>query len=376
MSGSVPMITTGSISEVTGLTRRPVYFLKLNNSPTPNLVVKGEKAFVGMEKDSPGIVEQANISIKWGSKLMKNVQHRMVNTKLMTHPEIIVFKAKVARSFAEKTPQYQNGIMGTYNWVKMPFVPGVSDADMYDEATGNVLKIKGMEVIGKLADERIWNDLGIVLAVDIFIGNNDRFDIETGYWRNHGNFMLLDDPNSAVIGLDTFDPCGAYTQSNLVIGKTYDALKSLTDPVQRLDFAQKCAKSVGEVLGQIFTETGNLIIPISIKNENGDVGTCYVRQDEVENLYLPYAPALAQGIEIGATRLKQYLNNKITRLKPPPRPNTPAPHRHNHFNMPSMSSLNPFGGKNHHNAAPNFQKVTYGLPPAIEERMRYLGWIL
>jgi len=44
MAGTVPQITAGSINGVTGLSERPVYFLKVNGSPTPNLVVKGDAA--------------------------------------------------------------------------------------------------------------------------------------------------------------------------------------------------------------------------------------------------------------------------------------------------------------------------------------------
>lgn len=377
MSGTVPMITPGSISGMTGLKDRPVYFLRLNNSPTPNLVVKGEKSFAAMEQDAPGIVKQANISIKWGSKLMKNVQHRMVNTKLMVAQEISIFQGTVRSAFMPGSPQFDNAINATYNWVKIPFVPGLSDAAFREEGLGGKADKKVTPlVIGKLADERIWHDLGIVLAVDIFVGNNDRFDIVSGFWVNHGNVMFLDDPNSAVIGLDTFDPNSAYGVGNLVTGGTHKALDTLKDPVKRLDFATKCARSVGENLATVFTDNNITRIPICVKNDHGDDSYCFVTKEEVESLYLDYAPAMAQGIEIGATRLKQYLDNKITRLKGPARPSTPAPQlpqKHKHFHMPS---LNPFGAKKHQAAAPSFQRVSYGLPPAIEERMRYLGWVM
>src|SRR4051812_8276721 len=108
MAGTVPMITPGSISAMTGLAKRPVYFLTLNHGAGPSVVVKGDAA-------------GADVSIKWGSKLMKNVNDTQVNTKIMTPTEITVFTQFGNATFAANTPQKMN-LAGGYTWVKMPFV--------------------------------------------------------------------------------------------------------------------------------------------------------------------------------------------------------------------------------------------------------------
>ena len=79
MGDSVPKITTGSISKVKGKEKQVVYFVHLNGSPEPSLVVKGELPEMG-PKGSNNI----ETSIKWSSKLMKNVNNEAVNTKKMS----------------------------------------------------------------------------------------------------------------------------------------------------------------------------------------------------------------------------------------------------------------------------------------------------
>src|SRR5581483_11597011 len=77
----------------------------------------------------------------------------------------------------------------------------------------------------------VWQELGKVVAVDIFNGNCDRFNIETGKWQNYGNVMFLNAGQTPVIGLDTFE-----------------ALLILNKPARRKAFAGLCTKSVGTAM--------------------------------------------------------------------------------------------------------------------------------
>lgn len=65
-------INPGLITTMSGLTRRPVCFLRMNGALQPNLVVKGE-ARAGTH---PGMSDdEALVSIKGSSKLMKSVNN-------------------------------------------------------------------------------------------------------------------------------------------------------------------------------------------------------------------------------------------------------------------------------------------------------------
>ena len=59
---TVPAITPRSITGIKGLEAHPVYMLRLNGAPTPNLVVKGENA--GSSNMSQNDLA---ISVAWGS---------------------------------------------------------------------------------------------------------------------------------------------------------------------------------------------------------------------------------------------------------------------------------------------------------------------
>ena len=88
----------------------------------------------------------------------------------------------------------------------MPFVAGLSDADFVnDDATTSTSDIK--EVLRKFLRKQVWRDLGKVVAVDLFVCNQDRFDWEDFdeatrrgvTWANRGNIMFV---GANVIGLD------------------------------------------------------------------------------------------------------------------------------------------------------------------------------
>src|SRR4051812_490666 len=111
---TVPTIVPRSITGISGLEKHPVYFLKLNGAGTPNLVVKGEHGGGSMND------ADVAVSVAWGSKLMKNVQNSLVNTKVMGMTEIQVFKAAVQATFANTTQQFQYAFGSSYKWVKMP----------------------------------------------------------------------------------------------------------------------------------------------------------------------------------------------------------------------------------------------------------------
>ena len=83
-----------TITRVTGLSERPVFFVTLNNEPQAALVVKGENK-VGDEVD-------VKASVRWASKMMKNVNNPLVNSKPLMPEEWEVFR-KFATSLLAPT---------------------------------------------------------------------------------------------------------------------------------------------------------------------------------------------------------------------------------------------------------------------------------
>jgi hypothetical protein len=316
MAGTVPQITAGSITGMTGLSERPVYFLKLNGSPTPNLVVKGDAA----SGNHPGMTDHdAEVSIQWGSKLMKNVNNDLVNTKLMTPAEVAIFKAAGLVIFRAGTAQLLNVSPGApaYTWVKMPMVPGLSDADYYSSNNDPIPADIKANIL-QFSKDDVWRDLGKVLAVDIFNGNQDRFTF-TGHWQNKGNVMFQDvaGQRTKVIGLDTFDPNGG-AGSNLNTGGGYDELNILTDAARRRAFAIDCATSVGSEMKRALK--GSNYITVVSRAPDGSPILRRVDVATMKDLFVPYAPFLEQGITAGANLLMIYLQGKVRQYAPAPAP--------------------------------------------------------
>ena len=355
MSGNVPIITAGSISGMTGLPDRPVYFLRLNGAPAPNLVVKG---------DAPAHPEMtgqdAAVSIKWGSKMMKNVNNDQVNTKLMTPAEVALFKRAAVQAFANapNQNQYRNVADANapqYTWVKMPMVAGLSDAEYWKKNAngpgGYNLTPNIRQNITKFSDAVVWTDLGKVVAVDIFNGNEDRFDFE-GHWVNKGNIMFVAGGQTAVIGLDTFNPFGG-VRANLNSGGGFDELRILIDPARRTKFALACATSVGAELKRALAADGKHAITITSQSPEGLVNLKF-QVETMDQLFVGYAPDFANGIAQGTVQLKAYLQNKLQK----------------YANAADAARLRV--GMHQRPGLPAGPVKT--IPQGILDRMRFLGW--
>lgn len=354
---TVPMITPGSITGIQGLTKRPVFFLKIGPVLTPNLVVKGEAAAGSLPFATD---DEATVSVKWGSKLMKNVNNTSVNSKIMNPTEVAIFKQVATASFPNGSPQYMNVAGGAqYNWVKMPYVAGLTVAEYYDDNSNISISAIKKDII-KFSEDQVWTDLGKIVAVDIFNGNGDRFDITTGHWQNKGNVMFVQGGATKVIGLDTFDPNSA--NSNLAKTGTFDELRTLVDATKRREFAEACCKSVGSELKRGLKSSNH--ITLVMDGPNGSQ-IRKITMDELATLFLPFAPVFEAGLAAGASELKTYLQGKVRQynaLLPPPPSNTPwqraSPNR-NPVPPPVMPPLPPTPGQ-WQRAVP---KQTPNMPP-------------
>jgi len=259
-------------------------------------------------------------------------------------------------------------------------VAGMSDAEYYTE--DNDLNLKAIKQnIQKFSDAAVWTDLGKVVAVDIFNGNSDRFDVSTGDWVNKGNIMFLGAGHghtTAVVGLDTFDP-NSGDQGNLSTGGGFDALKVLVDGGRRNTYAMNCVKSVGRQMKRALEAAGNNShIKIASQGVDGAV-IITIQFATMEDLFAGYAADFAQGIAAGADQLRTYLQNKARQYAPPRpagRPPLMAGHRapvpppapmrmggHRGAALPALPALPPVP------VAP-----VKTIPQGIRDRMTYLGW--
>lgn len=342
-------ITAGSITSMTGLTKRPVFFLRMNGAAQPNLVVKGESLTTGAMNE-----DEVMVSIKWGSKLMKNVNNSQVNTKIMTANEVNIFRQAAAAAFDPMSPQGKFAT-NAFRWVKMPMVHGLSDADIFNEDIGKFGSYEiGLirKLLPKLFNDNVWRDLGPILAADIFSGNSDRFNVTTGTWNNYGNLMFLAGGTTSMIGLDTFDP-NSGDEGNLANKGGFDAMQSLIDPNRRNAFALACTKSVGEELSDkaVRAGAGGFVVFLPAMNETRSLAA-----ENLRTAFVPYANLLAQGIADGADTLRAYLQGKVQQYAPVPNWR-PA--------RPEQRVVIGGGGR-----GPRVKN----LPQGVLDRMAHLGW--
>jgi len=384
MAGTVPHITPGSITGMAGKSNRPVFFVRMHNAATPNIVIKGD-----------ALKTNSDVSIKWSSKLMKNVQNNLVNSKIMSPAEIAVFKQFATAAFGPATAQYAFTAMPCC-WIKMPFVPGLSDADIIDDDTSNLDLQKAKDTIVKLSDSDVWQQLGRIVAVDVFNGNSDRFVVDgptAGAWQNMGNIMFLGAGHghaTSVIGLDTFDPFS--TNSDLHSGGGYENMKVLIDPVKRDAFARKCAIGVGTKLKYHIGRFGHTTVDILAQGHGGPA-MLSIPIATMDNLFVAYVQDFSQGLAQGAADLRTMLNRKVLQYSGAVAPNRPlsvpgsgapvrpsgpmpglAPARPNSA-IPGSAPARPFahvpGTAPHRPTAAAPMKT---VPQGILDRMAYLGW--
>jgi hypothetical protein len=197
-----------------------------------------------------------------------------------------------------------------YVWVKMPMVYGLTDSNHMNEGfDGNVQNIK--KFICRFFDDTCLNSLGGVLAVDLFIGNRDRFDRE-GNVINEGNIMFY---NGTAIGLDTLD-VGHYKSARLdLVPNDLSYLHILTDREQRKTFAENCMKSIGglsvRALSRCNLKDNDRIDVWVIPSGEFEMDMMSIRVRSLPEIFLTRADVLEEGIATGAEKLKHYLLSKV-----------------------------------------------------------------
>lgn len=328
----LPVLTSG-IKSVEELSEgHPVYKITLRSRSESDsvLVVKGELKRTFTDTD-------AATSIVWGSKIMKNVTSRReeLRAKPLTPPEFQELHRAIQQycdpnSDARTAIQQKNLV-----WVKMPFVDDLK-AGEYRSRTAkdlNVL-IKIKRLVPFLLDPGTWYQLGVVTAVDLFIGNNDRFvmkwksDIRHSEGRrgdltNPGNILFLERVETAlVLGLDTFDSNNTFSNLNAPLTDALELRKlNILKPEVgkvRLEFACGCLRGVGENIHTFLKDLKeDLEGSFKVKRRPLSYDEIQIKIDDLPGWFEKdeFTSAFARGIEHGAGQLTFYLEKKVRKSK-------------------------------------------------------------
>jgi Actin-fragmin kinase, catalytic len=184
---------------------RPAFKVEFNDNSL--LVLKAE-----LKNNTLG--NQAEKSALFGAALMQKVSPTIGAEKL-TASEMAVLLALPATKFqadtvalATVTKDYIADLHSSnmFFFMKMPFVDNLRDADHY---TANAAKAQ--KLLTKLkGDRQAVIGLGKIIAVDLFIGNGDRFNSQ-GNIINKGNILFEKNPSTkklTPVGLDFFEAQG------------------------------------------------------------------------------------------------------------------------------------------------------------------------
>ena len=293
----VAEVKKGSITKISGLEKRPVYFLHLKGDPNPTVVVKGESR-TGQDFED---------ALCWGTKIMRNVNDKSVRVKVMTASEVDVFKSIAKVTFNGKVQGKSLEEIGI-TWIKMPYIAGLQDAETRETDD----KADVSKVINRFMSKQFWYELGQIVAVDIFIGNNDRFDTK-GNWVNQGNVMFAPEKKSGrdrLIGLDTFDTGGGDKAYFAKSGTTGNEIQILNDSAIRHTYAEKCTKSVGRGLCRSAKRCGAKGYYVRTPDNVASIDI-----DQLEKAFEKFTEPFERGIEVGASNMKKYLRGKSSMFK-------------------------------------------------------------
>ncbi len=337
--GTIPLLAPNSIigiHYIGGAQYRAVYRVI---TAAGEMVIKAEKTG---EKD-------ASASLKWGSKLMKNVSSADVNVKILSQNEIGEFH-RAATALLPNDPDLFGFFTSQIVWVKMPLIQDLSDSDLWQKNLGDVVAL-----YNKMNKPNFWVQLGQILAVDIFIGNIDRFALD-GTPMNEGNIFFRDAGNGGhdTIGLDFFSVRDlANGDSNLVKFKTtsdegtFDYLYTLTQD--------------GRMTGYATNVVHGLNAHLNKRNRKNAAGNA-IRADLALDCAF-YTGKLKEGIVLGATAIRSYLRGKIATYGAMPAPAPPAAGWKRAVPQPPPIPSN------------NKPVAKHKIPPGIISRMQFLGWL-
>jgi hypothetical protein len=234
---------------------KPVFLTTLTTGT--RLVVKAERT-VG----NPSA--QVQDSFRWGSRMMKQVTPE-VHGHPLSHPEVMdlgrltlnQFSTTQNRTNARAFLQDLLGEPGNF-WVKLDFVQQLQTLEDMVEKNGT-----GLLALAALKSNDALRILGRIVAVDIFLGNYDRFRSD-GSLGGADNFFLQQVTlgNLKPIGLDFFMGTFGATEINLCRDPlpNWGGLK-LNDGSALTRFSKACIASLNNYCTKEFQKNGTAYGP-------------------------------------------------------------------------------------------------------------------
>ncbi len=209
---SLPKITKGALASMDAIADgHPVYKVSINGN---YYVIKAETAGSGT----------ATSDVKWASKIMKNVAQDATDiTKIRILEEDEIFEIAAAYNKLLGDPQDKLTLEVTFDsantvWYMMVFDESIMTTN--DSNLNDVAKKK--QLFNVINSGRFWEKLGKIVAVDLFTGNNDRFDFGNydtftaanidQFWSNKGNLFITMSGIGAnsPVGLDFYFTSNAF----------------------------------------------------------------------------------------------------------------------------------------------------------------------
>jgi hypothetical protein len=256
---------------------RPVFLVTMTQGVP--LVVKAEGVSQGRSE------QDAQNSIRWGSRMMKQVTPG-VHVHPLSSDEVKVLGALRDDQFADDQSRPFLALCRSKAgnvWVKMDYVQPLADVESMIAGGAGAL------VLSILRSDRILKGLGRIAAVDLFLGNKDRFHTTINTAVNN-IFLRQGGPSGYdLIGLDFY--AAFVSGSNLCEAPPDDwEGRVLVDRAKLYQYSVEVIEKLNKTLG------------LMLKRAK----TRYSRKD----LICQYSTAFLCGIHEGAAVLKNYLERK------------------------------------------------------------------
>jgi hypothetical protein len=376
----LPVITNGSITAMSPVvTAHPVYRLTMGGI---DYVIKAETAGGN----------EASSDVKWASKIMHNVVDEktdVTKVRLLAGSEIDIIATVYANFLVgasivafEKAMDNANNV-----WYMMHFQANLfNPSDNMDNGMQD-------QLFAIVNHGTFWKKFGKIIAVDLFTGNNDRFDFgyyeeiyngaNADFWSNKGNiFVNISNIDKAMpLGMDFFFAQNAFGNDQISDQKFIKIMKNndQIDIVAEMIIASITNALAGRQLGEKTKKFSKFKSLATTKIRN---------HQTTEAKYKAY---LSQSIKDGLQEIKQYLISKRATYQL--RAQTNNNWQQNALNQPRNWQANPLGQQRVAPQVPNHRQgnqvaatlpISHNntavskdvFPQRIEDRMRSLGWIV
>jgi hypothetical protein len=271
------------------LTSKPVFLVSMTSGNGSDLVLKAESIF-GKTK------VEVEYSVRWGSKMMKQVSPA-VHVHDLTWDEVQALKALGNDKFADpKSGAYLKYLLGLKECTlfKMDLVQQLTDVQTMIDSENGLLALRA------LRSAAVLKGLGRIVAVDLFLGNFDRFRAD-GAIKNAGNIFLREiDQGYESIGLDFFNYIAK--AANLCVSPPLEE-----EGTGSSDFAWQGRRLLNELSLYAYAWRAIDSLNAHFRTELGRTNTAYqngdlLSQEDFNELY--------RGLVEGAAVLKSYLERK------------------------------------------------------------------